>query len=202
MLDANAIAGSATLEMLPHLMQVPELNRLRWVVPNLLPPDKADAWRNPSVDPDGLAVLVFTSGSVSSPRGVMISHRNLFYWAEAALCVQDVDEQDRVVVVTAPQYSSSFLAGMVFPVYGCISATHVAPEAISARPARWLETISRTRATISSAANFLFDVSVRSISLEARDALDLSCVRNIRNRGESVRADTIERFEAYFAPCG
>ena len=159
--------GVTTEGMLPRLKKIPELGRLSWVVPERLGPNVADTWKDPLVDANSIAVLVFTSGSVSSPRGVMVSHRNLFHWADASLCVQEVNDQDRVVVVTAPQYTSSFLAGIVFPVYGCVPATHVAPESIAARPARWLETISRTRATISSAANFLFDVCVRSIAPEA-----------------------------------
>ena len=34
-----------------------------------------DAWVRPEEDPDALAVLQFTSGSTSEPKGVMLPHR-------------------------------------------------------------------------------------------------------------------------------
>src|SRR5690606_16141384 len=35
----------------------------------------ADGYRRPASDPDAMAVLQFTSGSTSEPKGVMLTHR-------------------------------------------------------------------------------------------------------------------------------
>jgi non-ribosomal peptide synthase protein (TIGR01720 family) len=199
---SGARVGVTTRDVLPQLLEIPELRSLQWVTADEVPDEAADFWREPSVDPDAVALLVYTSGSVSAPKGVMLSHKNLLYATDAGMRIPAHRERHRLVVASPPQYVASIVPGIIYPAFSGIPVTYLPPEALSARPARWLETVSRTRATISQAVNFLFDLSVQSIPPDARDALDLSCVHRIWNRGESVRADTIARFEAYFAPCG
>jgi non-ribosomal peptide synthase protein (TIGR01720 family) len=200
--DCGARIGVTVREMLPRLLEIPELSRVRWIVTGEVPFAFAEGRRSPLIGPDNLALLLYTSGSTAAPKGVMVSHRNLLHWADASLSHLEITEHDRNVVVTAPPHSSSLLPAMLFPIVAGIPAIHLSPESVSERPLRWLETISRTRATMSQAANFLFDHAVRDVPPEARDRLDLSCVRYLRNRGEAVRADTIARFEAHFTPCG
>jgi non-ribosomal peptide synthase protein (TIGR01720 family) len=213
MRDSGAQIGVTTYELLPQLLEVPELSRVQWVTvdrenppwddgPTGSPLPSADPWTRPPVDPDSLALVLYTSGSTSRPKGVMFSHRNLLDPARTISSLISDPRDERMVVATAPHVSDSVRTGIAYPLYRCIPVISIAPEALSERPARWLETISRVRGTTSFAANFLFDLSVRSIPPEARAALDLSCVRYLRNSGEAVRADTVARFEEYFAPCG
>ncbi len=67
---------------------------------------------------------------------------------------------------------------------------------------RWLQAISRVRATTSAAPNFAYDLCVRKITREQRASLDLSSWRVALNGAEPVREETLDRFVAAFAPCG
>jgi non-ribosomal peptide synthase protein (TIGR01720 family) len=182
------------------MQQLPGLGNVRWVAADRTL--DTGAWTKPQIDAQSLALILYTSGSTSRPKGVMLSHENLVYPSRALRRLLGDAEQQLVVVAIAPHVADSVFGGLIYPLFAGLAVTFISPEAVAERPARWLETISRTRATTTFAANFLLDLSVRSIPPEARSALDLSRLTYLRNSGESVRADTIARFEAYFAPCG
>jgi len=78
----------------------------------------------------------------------------------------------------------------------------MSPAAFLQRPIRWLQAISRTRATTSAAPNFAYDLCVRKITPEQKAELDLSSWTTAFNGAESIRQETMERFAEAFAPCG
>src|SRR4029078_7044069 len=78
----------------------------------------------------------------------------------------------------------------------------LSPVAFLQRPVRWLEAISRTRATISGGPNFGYDLCVRKVTDEQRAGLHLSSWTVAFNGAEPVRPETLDRFTEAFAPCG
>src|SRR5436305_14814270 len=76
------------------------------------------------------------------------------------------------------------------------------PGAFLQRPARWLEAISRYRATTSGGPNFAYELCVRKVGAAQREGLDLSSWQVAFNGAEPVRAGTLRRCAAAFAPCG
>jgi amino acid adenylation domain-containing protein len=48
-----------------------------------------------AVDPDGIAYLLFTSGSTGQPKGVMVAHRNVRHFVEAMVERYAITEHDR-----------------------------------------------------------------------------------------------------------
>ncbi len=164
--------------------------------------DLAGRWRQPAMASDSLAFLQYTSGSTSTPKGVAVSHGNLLAnerWIAEAFAQSEAS----VIVGWLPLYHDMGLIGNVLqPLYVGARCLLMSPAAFLQRPARWLEAISRYRATTSGGPNFAYDLCVRRVSPEQRATLDLASWRVAFNGAEPVRAEVLERFATAFAGCG
>jgi acyl-CoA synthetase (AMP-forming)/AMP-acid ligase II len=92
--------------------------------------------------------------------------------------------------------------GIIQPVYKGGPCYLMPPAAFLMRPIRWLQAISRYKATISGGPNFAYELCTRRITPEQRETLDLSSWDVAYNGAEPVRADTLKQFETTFASCG
>ena len=175
---------------------------LRWVASEDRPTAEPENWQAPEIAPTDLAFLQYTSGSTSAPKGVMLSHSNLVQNDRLIHKAFGQTEQS-VIVSWLPLYHDMGLIGVVLHALSagarCIL---LSPTAFLQQPFQWLQTISRYRATTSGGPNFSYDLCVRKITDEQRATLDLSSWSVAFNGAETVRAETMDRFAAAFAPCG
>ena len=174
-----------------------------WVMLDQLPlaAEPADGDLAP-VTPDSLAFLQYTSGSTGAPKGVMVSHANLMH-NQAMIRDACGHDSSTVVVGWLPLFHDMGLIGNVLqPVYLGVPCTLMAPALVLQKPLRWLQAISRLRATISGGPNFIYDLCTTRITAEQAAGLDLSSWQVAFNGAEPVRADTLERFAARFAAHG
>ncbi len=175
---------------------------LTLVATDVLDPAAVDAWRQPAVTAESLAFLQYTSGSTAAPRGVMVSHRNLLHNEE--MIRRAFGQSARSVVVGwLPLHHDMGLIGCVLqPLYLGARAVLMSPVAFLQRPARWLQAISRYRATTSGGPNFAYELCASRIDDEERSRLDLASWEVAFNGAEPVRAETLERFARRFGPAG
>jgi amino acid adenylation domain-containing protein len=201
--DACPRIALTSADKLPALEKAAaEIPELRAALRRSPPVGTATEWRLPNLDPDALAFLQYTSGSTSSPRGVMVSHGNLLHNEEL---IRRTFEQsaESVVLGWLPLHHDMGLIGTVLqPLYLGATCYLMSPGAFLQRPARWLEAISRYRATTSGGPNFAYELCLRKVPAAERATLDLSSWRVAFNGAEPVRADTLRRFSEAFAPCG
>jgi acyl-CoA synthetase (AMP-forming)/AMP-acid ligase II len=164
--------------------------------------DRERSWHQPSTL-DEPVLLTYTSGSTSSPRGVLVSHRNLH--AELAQNVVDTDLHgpETPAVSWLPHFHDQGLISMTMG--ALVGSGHVymmSPLAFLHRPTVWLDVVSRVGATHTAAPNFAYDLVVRKTTEQQRAAWDLSRLRVAMCAAEPIRASTMDSFVKAFAVSG
>jgi len=161
-----------------------------------------EQWREPAISGNSLAFLQYTSGSTGTPKGVMVTHRNLLHNSAIIADVCQHPPHARLVTWLPLYHDLGLIGGIIQPLYAGFESTILSPTSFLQRPIRWLQAISRFKATMTGAPNFAYDLCVRKISPEQRETLDLSSWEVAANGAEPVRAETLEQFYNTFAPCG
>ncbi|MGW0817329.1 fatty acyl-AMP ligase [Streptomyces viridiviolaceus] len=156
----------------------------------------------PLARPDDLALLQYTSGSTSEPKGVMVSHANLVHNA-AGLARNLGSGPGQTAVGWLPLFHDMGLIGMIcHPVYAGMTVHMTTPAGFLRSPVSWLREISRTQAAITIAPDFGYATAVRKIPESKREGLDLSSLRHALSGAEPVRPRTVEEFAKAYAPYG
>lgn len=151
---------------------------------------------------EDIAVLQYTSGSTSAPKGIMISHGNLI--ANQRM-IQAAFGHDRHsdFVGWAPHFHDQGLFGNILqPLYLGSTCVLTSPTAFVRRPLSWLEMIDRYRAHTSGGPNFAFDLCTESALKKGLPDIDLSSWKVAFNGAEPIRASSLTRFAETFAPVG
>ena len=149
-----------------------------------------------------LAYLQYTSGSTSSPRGVMLSHANVLSNLGYLQRGFDCDAHSSCVTWMPYFHDYGLVEGLLQPLYSGIDCYVLSPLTLLKRPHRWLETLSRFKATHTHAPNFAYEMCLERVTPEQLRRLDLSSWRVAGNGAEPVRAATLARFAERFRPCG
>ncbi|MEX2151895.1 MAG: aminotransferase class I/II-fold pyridoxal phosphate-dependent enzyme [Gemmatimonadaceae bacterium] len=166
--------------------------------------DVSSAWRETDLSGADVAMLQYTSGSTATPKGVILTHRNLLHNLSLIRSAFDVahGESDVGVFWLPPFHDMGLIGGILQPCYVGRGAVLMSSATFLQRPLVWLEAISNYRATTSAAPNFAFDLCVERIKPEETRGLDLSSWHTVFDGAEPIRAETIDRFARAFADIG
>jgi fatty-acyl-CoA synthase len=155
-------------------------------------PTAADYVR-PADDPSALAVLQFTSGSTSEPKGVMLPHENICHNLDGAWTAAELTH-DEVIVSWLPLYHDMGLVGLLtIPMTRDTHLVQGAPQDFLAKPIRWMRWLTQFQGTASAGPNFSYALAARALK-RTDEQLDLSQVRMFLNGAEPIDAPTFRRF--------
>ncbi len=144
--------------------------------------------------PDDVAYIQYSSGSTSSPKGVLIMQRSIMANAEGMLRHGlKVRPEDRAFS-WLPLYHDMGLVGFCLaPMMGQVTVDYLPTTAFARRPTLWLKLMSENRSTISYSPTFGYELAGRRINGEAI-TLDLSQWRAAGIGGDMVRAEVLQDF--------
>lgn len=150
-------------------------------------------WRRPTLSADDLAILQFTSGSTSAPKGVMIPHRIICANHDAMVSRATLTEND-VLISWLPLYHDMGLVGLLLlGMAQGVDLVLAAPQDFLGDPGRWMEWVARYGGTATAGPNFSWVLAARALR-NRKDVLDLSSLRIALNGAEPVDPDSVRAF--------
>lgn len=156
------------------------------------------AFEPPPMAPSDIAVLQYTSGSTSEPKGVTLTHANLAHNLDMMGEAFQSGPDTRLLSWLPHFHDMGLMTGVLGPA-GCGGESILmSPRAFLQRPLRWLQAISEHRVEISGAPNFAYEQCVAWADRGERAALDLSCWRSAFAGAEPVRMATLMAFADRF----
>ncbi|WP_416529988.1 fatty acyl-AMP ligase [Streptomyces coelicoflavus] len=173
----------------PHLLAV-----------DLLPSE--DGGLVPRCDHRTPALLQYTSGSTSLPRGVVLSHEHLMSNCHDIVRGFGIHRGSSGGLWLPPYHDMGLIGGILTPLFSGIPETLMSPMTFLRRPLSWLRMVSRYGSTITGGPNFAYELCLRRATEEEIEGLDLSGIELTFTGAEPVRADTMARFAERFAPTG
>ena len=134
------------------------------------------------------AAILYTSGTTGSPKGAMLTHRNLLFNVNSILQILNVDKNDTFLTVLPMFHAFGATAGTITPLAAGASVAAV-PKFV---PDEVAQTIGKTRATVFLGVPSMYRLLA---GLPDERAQDLSSLRFCISGGDALPVDVMERFE-------
>ncbi|MYS20383.1 Acyl-CoA synthetase (AMP-forming)/AMP-acid ligase II [Streptomyces sp. DvalAA-14] len=198
--QAERLAPLVDTTRMRHLVVSPELaacaEQLRQLRPalRLIAMDQAGTVeRADHSDPAALAVVQFTSGSTSAPRGVTLTHAAAVRGVEALARACQVTRDD-VWVNWLPHYHDFGLVTDLVQLFHGGDLHVLSPLTLIRRPRAFLEYVAASGGTCLAGPNFCYQRMAEVADPDWITTLDLSRLRLCLNGAEPVQPETLERF--------
>lgn len=204
--DSQAAVGISSTSVLKRVQSkfgaTAALQKLSWINIDTVTDDEPREAEELKIGADHIAYLQYTSGSISTPKGVKVRHDNILH--NLKYIDREFKHSDESVAVSwlPPFHDMGLIYGILQPVYSGFHCVLMSPLAFVQAPIRWLRAISRYQATHSGGPNFAYEHCIRRITDEQTASLDLKSWRVAFTGAEIIRSETLERFARKFESTG
>jgi amino acid adenylation domain-containing protein len=149
--------------------------------------------RRLDIGPDGVACLLYTSGSTGAPKGVVRTHRNLLHRARCAVDSLGIGPDDRVSALHSPAFGAGLRDVLAALLGGATLLPFDVRRAGMAALADWIE---RERITVLCAVVTTLRHFLGSLEAGRR----FPSIRIIRLGSEALFREDVERLRARLVP--
>jgi amino acid adenylation domain-containing protein/non-ribosomal peptide synthase protein (TIGR01720 family) len=153
--------------------------------------------------PDDIAFIQFSSGSTGSPKGVVLTHRNLLINVAAIAAAAAYTTADSLLSWMPLTHDMGLIGFHLNPLYCGIHQYLIPTANFVRRPALWLDAATQFGATILCSPNFGYEYTLKHCQLAAsKQSWSLSSVRVIYNGAEPISEKVCDRFITALEPYG
>lgn len=206
---ASAVLTSASIAKLIPVQTLDDIKLITLCTLSSATDCASARWIRPHTDKEDVAFIQYTSGSTSSPRGVVITHGNILNNLEAIHRDFSCTKQD-IGLGWLPLHHDMGLVGHVLqPCFSGIHNYFMRAADFPGNPLSWLVAIHRYRATISGGPCFAYALCTQPRALNALErsgfdiaALDLSCWRLAFCGSQKVIPQVLTAFSREFSNMG
>jgi acyl-CoA synthetase (AMP-forming)/AMP-acid ligase II len=160
-----------------------------------LPAVSTDSAAAATADPDSVAVLLMTSGTVAAPKSAVLRHRNLAAYLFGSVEFASVPDSD-ATLVSVPPYHIAAVANALSNLYSGRRIVYM-PQFT---PAEWLDTVERQQITHAMVVPTMLARIVTE--LRGRGAHGPACLKSISYGGAKTAPEIIDEALRLFPGTG
>jgi acyl-CoA synthetase (AMP-forming)/AMP-acid ligase II/acyl carrier protein len=164
--------------------------------------DVSRAGRPAAVKSDDIALIQFSSGSTSEPKGIVLTHGNILANCDSACGWGEFTEQDVSLSWMPLTHDMGLIGFQLFMMVRGIEIFQMPTELFIRRPLLWLQFATKHRATLTSSPNFGYRHLLKVLGDRPLAGLELSSIRLIINGAEPISRVLCDEFMDRMAPVG
>ncbi|WDE05979.1 AMP-binding protein [Thalassomonas viridans] len=180
-------------------LRTAQMPDIPWLVPNKSSKNDFDPM---AVQADETALLQYTSGSTSAPKGVCITWDNLIHQAQFNRKELGLSAKSRLVMWVPHFHDFGLIGGILNSIYGNGRLWIISPLDFIKNPSLWMEVMHSVKATHTAAPNFAYSLITKKTSSRQRQQWDLSKLQVYMSAAEPIQATTVDDFIQAFKCTG
>lgn len=141
---------------------------------------------------DDVAFVIYSSGSTSEPKGVMVTHKGVIRMLQETAKILGLTKEDVLLSWLPVEHTFGLIYFLLLPIYVGCRQVHMATSMFAENPLTWLEQINHYRATVTAGPNFAYQIVLNNMTENCH--WDLSCLRYILNGGEPISKKNLHKF--------